>query len=89
MELPSAYAEAAVRAARLVGLELAGVDMLEGREGPRLMELNSSPGFEGLEKATGQDIAGALVDHALAFAQTHRPSPHTTPGPLTHGGTAR
>jgi ribosomal protein S6--L-glutamate ligase len=68
LELPPEYARAAVRAARLLGLELAGVDMLEGREGPRLMELNSSPGFEGLEKATGQDIAGDIVAHALRFA---------------------
>ncbi|WNG32792.1 RimK family alpha-L-glutamate ligase [Archangium minus] len=68
VELSPAYIDVAVRAARLLGLEIAGVDMLEGRAGPRLMELNSSPGFEGLEKATGQDIAGAMMDHALAFA---------------------
>jgi ribosomal protein S6--L-glutamate ligase len=35
------------------------------------MELNSSPGFEGLEGATGKDIAGAMIDHALLFAETH------------------
>lgn len=69
IELPPSYVEAAVRAARLIGLEVAGVDMLEGREGPRLMELNSSPGFEGLEGATKQDIAGAIIEHALAYAQ--------------------
>ncbi|HSP78209.1 MAG TPA: 30S ribosomal protein S6--L-glutamate ligase, partial [Myxococcaceae bacterium] len=73
VELPPAYAEAAVRAAKLLGLELAGVDMLEGRTGPRLMELNSSPGFEGLEKATGEDIAGEIVEHALAFARARAP----------------
>lgn len=71
IELPASYVEAAVRAAQLIGLEVAGVDMLEGREGPRLMELNSSPGFEGLEAATGKDIAGALIEHALAFAEAH------------------
>jgi ribosomal protein S6--L-glutamate ligase len=70
IELPPSYTDAAVRAARILGLEVAGVDMLEGHEGPRLMELNSSPGFEGLEAATRQDIAGALIDHALAFAET-------------------
>ncbi len=74
IELPASYVEAAVRAAQLIGLEVAGVDMLEGREGPRLMELNSSPGFEGLEGATGKDIAGAMIDHALAFAETHAQS---------------
>ncbi|HYO70206.1 MAG TPA: RimK family alpha-L-glutamate ligase [Archangium sp.] len=71
VELPSSYVEVAVKAAHLLGLEIAGVDMLEGRDGPRLMELNSSPGFEGLERATKQDIAGAIVDHALVLASTH------------------
>ncbi len=69
VELPASYIDVAVRAAHLIGLQIAGVDMLEGREGPRLMELNSSPGFEGLERATKQDIAGAMIDHALAFAE--------------------
>jgi ribosomal protein S6--L-glutamate ligase len=68
IELSPSYMEVAVRAARLLGLEVTGVDMLEGRAGPRLMELNSSPGFEGLERATKQDIAGAMIDHALAFS---------------------
>lgn len=58
----------AVRAARLVGLEVCGVDMLESSKGPKVMELNSSPGFEGLEKATGRNIAASIVEHALAFA---------------------
>jgi ribosomal protein S6--L-glutamate ligase len=71
VELPASYIEVAVRAAHLLGLENAGVDMLEGHAGPRLMELNSSPGFEGLERATKQDIAGAIVDHALALARAH------------------
>ncbi|QRN96727.1 RimK family alpha-L-glutamate ligase [Archangium violaceum] len=69
VELPASYIDVAVRAARLLGLQIAGVDMLEGRAGPRLMELNSSPGFEGLERATKQDIAGAILDHALALAE--------------------
>lgn len=78
VELSPTYIDVAVRAARLLGLEIAGVDMLEGRAGPRLMELNSSPGFEGLEKATGQDIAGAMMDHALAFASS-RTVAHSRP----------
>jgi ribosomal protein S6--L-glutamate ligase len=69
IELPPAYVEAAVMAARITGLGIAGVDMLEGHAGPRLMEINSSPGFEGLETATGQDIAGAMIEHALNFAE--------------------
>ncbi len=61
--LEPAYAEAAVRAAQVLGLEVAGVDLLEGAAGPKVMEVNSSPGFEGLEKATGLDIASAIVAH--------------------------
>jgi len=69
VDLPRAYAEVAVQAARIVGLEVAGVDMLEGKEGPKLMEINSSPGFEGLEGATGKDIAGAIIEHTLQFGR--------------------
>ncbi len=72
IQLPPSYIEAAVMAARTIGLGIAGVDMLEGHEGPRLMEINSSPGFEGLEAATGQDIAGEMIDYALAFAESKR-----------------
>ena len=72
IQLPPSYIEAAVTAARIIGLGIAGVDMLEGHEGPRLMEINSSPGFEGLETATGQDIAGEMIDYALAFAEGKR-----------------
>lgn len=74
IELPPAYVEAAITAARIIGLGIAGVDMLEGHAGPRLMEINSSPGFEGLERATRQDIAGAMVDYALAFAESRQAS---------------
>ncbi len=69
IDLPREYAEAAVKAARVIGLEVAGVDMLESRGGPKIMEVNSSPGFEGLEKATGIDIASLYVEHAVEFAR--------------------
>jgi ribosomal protein S6--L-glutamate ligase len=69
LALPKDFARAAVKAAREIGLEVAGVDMLESKDGPKVMELNSSPGFEGLEKATGQDIAGAIIEHALRVSQ--------------------
>ncbi|RKG88665.1 RimK family alpha-L-glutamate ligase [Corallococcus sp. CA049B] len=78
--LPPDYMEAAVKAARIIGLEVAGVDMLEGREGPRLMEINSSPGFEGLEGATGRDIAGHIVEHALVYAGTRASALSTRAG---------
>jgi len=65
------FAEAAVKAARVMGLEVAGVDMLEARTGPKIMEVNSSPGFEGLEKVAGIDIATPYVAHAVEFARAH------------------
>jgi ribosomal protein S6--L-glutamate ligase len=68
LELDREYAEAAVKATRVLGLEVAGVDMLEARTGPKIMEVNSSPGFEGLEAATGLDIAGIYIGHAVEFA---------------------
>jgi len=68
LSLDREYAEIAVKAARVMGLEVAGVDMLEARTGPKIMEVNSSPGFEGLEAATGADIASAYVQHAVEFA---------------------
>src|SRR5713101_6191093 len=68
LELSPDYAQAAVRAARVLGLDVAGVDLLEAEGGPKVMEVNSSPGFEGLERATGLDIAGAIVEHAARLA---------------------
>jgi ribosomal protein S6--L-glutamate ligase len=62
IDLDEAYRETAVRAARVLGLNLAGVDLLESRDGPKVIEVNSSPGFEGLERATGADVAGAVVE---------------------------
>src|SRR5690606_15629103 len=45
------------------GLRVAGVDMLEGDEGPLVMEVNSSPGLQGIEEATQLDVAGAIIDY--------------------------
>ncbi len=70
LDLPAAYAETAVRASQIIGLEIAGVDLLESAQGPKILEINSSPGFEGLERATQKDIAGAMIDHAIAFAHS-------------------
>lgn len=65
VELDPLYAQTAVRAAQILGLRVAGVDMLEGATGPSLMEVNSSPGLEGIEAATGADIAGEIVDYVV------------------------
>lgn len=53
----------AVRAARIVGLNVAGVDILRSNHGPVVMEVNSSPGLEGIETATGKDVAGLIIDY--------------------------
>ena len=53
----------AVRAARVMGLNVAGVDMLRSDRGPLLMEVNSSPGLEGIEAASGVDVAGEIIDY--------------------------
>ena len=63
VELSPEYTRAAVRAAQIMGLRVAGVDMLEGNDGPLIMEVNSSPGLEGIERATGLDVAGAIIDY--------------------------
>ncbi len=57
----------AVRAAKVMGLNVAGVDLLRSNHGPVLMEVNSSPGLEGIEKATGLDIAGQII----SFIESH------------------
>jgi ribosomal protein S6--L-glutamate ligase len=66
VDLPEAYRETAVRSAQILGLRVAGVDMLESDAGPQVMEVNSSPGLEGIEKATNLDIAGAIVEYIAA-----------------------
>ena len=53
----------AVRAAKTMGLSVCGVDMLRSNHGPVVMEVNSSPGIEGIEKATGKDIASMIVEY--------------------------
>ena len=62
VDLDPAFEKLAVRAAQIMGLRVAGVDMLEGNDGPLVMEVNSSPGLEGIETATGLDVAGAIID---------------------------
>ncbi|HET9485701.1 MAG TPA: 30S ribosomal protein S6--L-glutamate ligase [Xanthomonadales bacterium] len=62
-KLSPAETETAIRAAAVMGLAVAGVDLLRSRRGPVVLEVNSSPGLEGIEGATGVDVAGAIVDY--------------------------
>jgi ribosomal protein S6--L-glutamate ligase len=63
VKLDEVYERTAVRAAQIMGLRVAGVDMLEGKDGPVIMEVNSSPGLEGIEGASGKDIAKEIVKY--------------------------
>jgi len=76
--------DVAVRAARAFGLNMAGVDLLRSDDGPKVLEVNSSPGFEGIEQATGKDVVGRIYDE-IEHRVRPRPmprrksTPHATP----------
>ena len=60
--LDAAYERTAIHAAQVLGLRVAGVDILESASGPKIMEVNASPGLEGIEQTTGVDVASAIVE---------------------------
>jgi ribosomal protein S6--L-glutamate ligase len=62
----------AQRAARVIGLNVAGVDILRSAKGPLVIEVNSSPGLEGIEEATGVDIASLIIEYIEQHAKTGR-----------------
>lgn len=63
IELSDKEERAAIKAARAMGLGVAGVDLLQSERGPLILEVNSSPGLEGIEAATGKDIAGEIIKY--------------------------
>jgi ribosomal protein S6--L-glutamate ligase len=63
VELSAAEREVAVRATAVLGLGIAGVDLLRSARGPLLLEVNASPGLEGIESVTGMDVADAVIAH--------------------------
>ncbi|MDV6319644.1 30S ribosomal protein S6--L-glutamate ligase [Chromohalobacter sp. HP20-39] len=65
----------AIRAAKAMGLRVAGVDLLRSNHGPVIMEVNSSPGLQGIETATGKDIAGQIIDYMAKNAVAPRKAP--------------
>jgi len=67
----------AVRAAKIMGLNVAGVDILRSNHGPVVMEVNSSPGLEGIETTTGKDIAGQVIEF---IEKNHKPGKTRTRG---------
>jgi RimK family alpha-L-glutamate ligase len=72
-ELPEEWAQLAVCAARTVGADYAGVDLLPSRDGRIfVLEVNGIPGWEGFQKATGVDVAGAIVGQLVARVKTRR-----------------
>jgi RimK family alpha-L-glutamate ligase len=72
-DLPEAWAQLAIRAAAAVGADYAGVDLLPSRDGQVfVLEVNGIPGWEGFQKATGIDVAGAIVGRLLAHVAARR-----------------
>jgi ribosomal protein S6--L-glutamate ligase len=68
--LTTRESEVAIHAARVMGLGIAGVDLLRSKRGPLVLEVNSSPGLEGIEAASGVDVAGAIIEHLAGIAPT-------------------
>jgi RimK family alpha-L-glutamate ligase len=74
-QLPAAWEELALRAAAVVGADYAGVDLIPSLDGEVfVLEVNGIPGWRGLRRATGLDVAGAIVDHVIARVQSASPS---------------
>jgi len=63
VEVTAEERDLAIKAAKIIGLEIAGVDMVRSNTGPKILEINSSPGLEGIEGATGVDIAGKMIEY--------------------------
>jgi ribosomal protein S6--L-glutamate ligase len=74
IKLSRAEKSTALSAAKAMGLAIAGVDMLQSKRGPLVLEVNSSPGLEGIEKSTGVDIAGKIIEYVeRSVAKERRP----------------
>lgn len=63
----------AIRATKAIGLEISGVDIIQTKHGPAIMEVNANPGFEELEEVTGHNVAGDIIEYAERFAQEYVP----------------
>ncbi len=74
VELSEAETDTALRAARAMGLGVAGVDLLRSKRGPLVLEVNSSPGLEGIEGASGVDVAGSIIEFVTSAAASRSPA---------------
>jgi ribosomal protein S6--L-glutamate ligase len=68
VNLTPEYEKAALAATRVMGLQVAGVDLLIGKDGPKVIEVNASPGFEGLERATQKNVARQYIEYAANYS---------------------
>ncbi len=71
-EITEEEASIALRSVQALDLSYGGVDIMRGKNGPVVLEVNSNPGFKALEEATEADIAGAIIDHAIELVDRHR-----------------
>ena len=85
VELSEPEIDTALRAARVMGLGVAGVDLLRSKSGPLVLEVNSSPGLEGIEGASGVDVAGAIIDFTAAGVRAPVRAPRKRARGLTKG----
>lgn len=77
--------DTAVRAARVLGLGVAGVDLIRSNRGPLVLEVNSSPGLEGIEEATGVDVAGRIIEHIASASLRGPRKSHNSDMGVAHG----
>ena len=70
----------ATRSSEAMGLAVAGVDILRSKHGPLVIEVNSSPGLEGIEKSTGKDVAAMVIEHIEKNYEPANPNNNKTKG---------
>ncbi|MBJ6982418.1 30S ribosomal protein S6--L-glutamate ligase [Luteimonas sp. MC1572] len=84
VEVTAEQADVAVRAAQGLGLGVAGVDLVLSARGPLVLEVNASPGLEGIERSSGVDVAGRIIEFVAAAAASDRPAPSPRRRPKGH-----
>lgn len=66
-DAPNDLKELAIKAAKALGLDIAGVDLVQSKRGPLILEVNANPGFKALEQVSGVNVAGKVVEHLLRY----------------------